>query len=108
MLSFLLPVELHEGDVQMPLEELWQGAEHGSRHPEAHPGRPPRVRQPLFPLELAEASQHSPHRQAPGLRHSDTAPPVPQALPGSYSRGDPADSQPPRHQVTRPQSLLNL
>lgn len=73
----LLSVELHEGDVQMPLEELWQGAEHGSRHPEAHPGCPPRVRQhsppPLCCARLTETAQH----------------PVPRALPASYSRGGP-------------------
>lgn len=27
----------------MPLEELREGAEHGGRHPEAHPDRPPWV-----------------------------------------------------------------
>lgn len=33
-------VELHEGDVQVPVEELWEGAEYRCWHPETHPHHP--------------------------------------------------------------------
>lgn len=36
--------ELHEGDVQVSVEELRQGAEYCSGDPETHPHRTPRVR----------------------------------------------------------------
>lgn len=36
--------ELYEGDVQVSVEELWQGAEHCSGDPETHPYSTPRVR----------------------------------------------------------------
>lgn len=38
------PAELHEGDVQVPVEELWQGAEYCRWHSETHPHHPPGVR----------------------------------------------------------------
>lgn len=94
--SFLLPVELHEGDVQMPLEKLWQGAEHGSGHPEAHPGRPPRVRQAAPPLQGCGSSQHSP-TQAPGLRASDA----------HHTASGSSWFLRVSHQVTRPRASLN-
>lgn len=46
MAAFLPCLELHESDVQMPLEKLWEGAEYCGRHPEAHPDSSPRVRHP--------------------------------------------------------------
>lgn len=46
MALFLPFLELHESDVQMPLEKLWEGAEYSGRHPEAHPDGSPWVRRP--------------------------------------------------------------
>lgn len=37
------PVELHEGDVQMLVEELWKGPQHLLRDPATHPHGPPGV-----------------------------------------------------------------
>ncbi len=36
--------ELHEGDVQVSVEELWEGLEHSRRDPKAHSNRSPGVR----------------------------------------------------------------
>jgi len=42
--SVVCPAELHEGDVQVPVEELWQGAEYHCWHSETHPHHPSGVR----------------------------------------------------------------
>lgn len=45
LLAFNFLVELHEGDVQMLVEELWKGPQHLLRDPATHPHGPPGVRQ---------------------------------------------------------------
>lgn len=40
--------ELHEGDVQMLVEELWEGTEHSSRDSETHTDHSPWVRAQSF------------------------------------------------------------
>lgn len=45
MLLYSSFLELHEGDVQMPVEKLWEGAEYSCRDSETHTDRSPWVRE---------------------------------------------------------------
>lgn len=44
--------ELHEGDVQMPVEKLWEGTEHSCRDSETHTDHSPRVRKQSLQKDL--------------------------------------------------------
>lgn len=49
--------ELHEGDVQVSVEELWEGAEYSSGDPETHPHRTSRVRTLIKSLLCIHANE---------------------------------------------------